>query len=81
MSLFLHQHEEMLVSRLAYWHGDINPEQVRRLLRNFRFVAETYAMQIPVVGQDQVLMDLSMLLGMWAAAGHGIDPMYGAGED
>ncbi len=81
MSLFLRQHEEMLVGRLAYWHGEINPEAVTRLLRNFRFVAETYAMQIPVAGQDQVLTDLSMLLGMWAAAGYGIDAMYGSGDE
>jgi len=81
MSLFLRQHEETLVGRLAYWHGDINPEAISRLLRNFRFVAETYAMQIPVAGQDQVLVDLSMLLGMWAAAGYGVDPMYGTGDE
>lgn len=81
MSVFLRQNEEMLVGRLTYWHGDINPEVVTRLLRNFQFVAETYAMQIPTAGLDQVLVDLSMLLGMWAAAGHGIDAMYGAGED
>ena len=79
MSHFLLEHEEMLASRLAYWHGELGQEKVHRLLRNFRFVAETYALTIPPSGQAQVLADLSILLGMWAAAGHGVAQMYGAG--
>lgn len=81
MSEFLGTHQEMLASRLSYWHGDLGREKVTRLLRNFRFVAETYAMQIPVADSSQALADLAMLLGMWAAAGHGVGLMYGAGEE
>jgi hypothetical protein len=81
MSEFLNLHEDMLAGRLTYWHGELGQEQVYRLLRNFRFVAETYDLVIPAAGQDQVLADLSILLGLWAAAGHGIDAMYGAGDE
>lgn len=80
MATFLRQHQIMLGSRLAYWHGGIGAEKAERLLRNFRFVADTYAMKIPTAGQSQALADLSMLLGMWAAAGHGVASMYGTGE-
>jgi hypothetical protein len=81
MSAFLREHEGMLAARLSYWHGELAQDQVFRLLRNFRFVAETYDLAIPAAGQEQVLVDLSMLLGMWAAAGHGVSAMYGAGEE
>ena len=56
------------MSRVMFWHGDIERDAVHRLLRNFRFVAETYGLVIPVSGTRRALADLSMLLALWAAA-------------
>lgn len=78
MGEFLRRHQELLVSRLLYWHGDIEKEAAVRLLRNFRFVAETYALVIPLSSTRRALADLAMLLAMWAASGRGIGEMYGA---
>jgi hypothetical protein len=77
MSQFLRRHGDMLVSRLTYWHGDVPRERVQRLLRNFCFVADTYALTIPIGSGSQALAELGMLLGMWAASRHGVDEMYG----
>ena len=78
MGEFLGRHQELLVSRIRYWHGGLERAHVHRLLRNFRFVAETYGLVIPAVGTSQALVDISMLLGMWAAARCGVGDMYGS---
>jgi hypothetical protein len=79
MGEFLRRHQDLLVSRVTYWHGTIEREQVLRLLRNFRFVAETYGLVIPAPGSRRALADLSMLLALWAAADRGVGEMYGSG--
>lgn len=81
MGEFLRRHQELLVSRVMFWHGDIERDAVHRLLRNFRFVAETYGLVIPVSGTRRALADLAMLLALWAAADRGVGEMYGAGAD
>ncbi len=80
MGEFLRRHQETLVTRLVYWHGGIERDRVYRLLRNFRFVAETYALVIPASGARRALVDLSILLGMWAASARGVGDMYGTQE-
>ena len=78
MAEFLRRHQGLLLSRLCYWHGAIRQENVMRLLRNFRFVAETYGLVIPVNATRRALVDMAMLLGMWAAASSGVGDMYGS---
>jgi hypothetical protein len=77
MGEFLRRHHQLLVSRVVYWHGDVSRESVTRILRNFRFVAETYALIIPAAGTRRALADLSILLALWAASGRGVGKMYG----
>jgi hypothetical protein len=79
MGEFLRRNQDLLVSRVTYWHGAIEREAVLRLLRNFRFVAETYGLVIPAAGSRRALADLAMLLALWAAADRGVGEMYGAG--
>jgi len=81
MGEFLRRHQDLLVSRVTYWHGAVEREAVLRLLRNFRFVAETYGLVIPAPGSRRALADLSMLLALWAAADRGVGEMYGAGAE
>jgi len=78
MAQFLRRNQELLVSRLLYWHGDVSRDVVTRLLRNFRFVAETYALCIPVQNERLAMTDLSMLLAMWVSSKRGIGEMYGS---
>jgi hypothetical protein len=80
MGEFLRRHQDLLVSRVTYWHGNIERDAVVRLLRNFRFVAETYGLVIPASSTRQALTDMAMLVGFWAAAARGIGDMYGSGD-
>ena len=47
MGEFLRRHQEMIVSRVAFWHGDIDRDAIVKVLRNFRFVSDTYGLVIP----------------------------------
>lgn len=78
MAEFLRRHQDLLVGRVSYWHGEVGREEVERVLKSFRFVAETYGLVIPLPNARRALADLSILLGMWAAARRGVDAMYGS---
>jgi hypothetical protein len=79
MGEFLRRHQELLLSRVTYWHGDIDREAILRLLRNFKFVSETYGLVIPSSATRRAVADLSILVTMWVVARRGIDELYGEG--
>jgi len=80
MGQFLRRHQEMLTKRLCYWHGYIDKQAVARLLRNFRFVADTYGLVIPAAASRRAITDMSMLLAFWASAAFGVGDMYGSDD-
>ena len=77
MPEFLRRHQDMLLDRVIYWHGDIERRALVKLLRNFRFVAETYGLVIPAVQARQAIADFAILTTMWAVATRGVGDMYG----
>ncbi len=80
MGEFLRRHEDLLVDRLRYWHGEVGRGAVLRIIRNFRFVADTYGLTIAANSTRRALTDMCMLLGLWAAAARGVGSMYGSDE-
>jgi hypothetical protein len=78
MGEFLRRHAELLMTRVAYWHGDVNRDEVARVLRDLRFVSETYGLVIPASMSRRALADLSILISLWACADRGVDGMFGA---
>ena len=78
MGEFLRRHQELLLGRVVYWHGDVNREEVARVLRDLRFVSETYGRVIPASMSRRALADLSILISLWICADRGIDGMFGA---
>src|SRR6185503_1163574 len=78
MGEFLRRHAELLMTRVVYWHGDVNREEVARLLRDLRFVSETYGLVIPASMSRRALADLAILVSLWVCADRGVDPMFGA---
>jgi len=79
MGEFLRRHQELLVSRVVHWHGDIERDEIERLLRNLRFVSETYGLVIPAAATRRAVADLAILVSLWVCATRGIDDMYGQG--
>jgi hypothetical protein len=78
MGEFLRRHAELLMTRVVYWHGDVNRDEVARVLRDLRFVSETYGLVIPASMSRRALADLAILVSLWACADRGVDPMFGA---
>lgn len=73
---FLRRHQKLMVERVTFWHGAVERAQVRRVLRNLRFVADTYGMVIPAAGMRRAFTDIVALLTLWAAGRRPVDPMY-----
>ncbi len=78
MGEFLRRHQEILMTRVVYWHGDVNRDEVARVLRDLRFVSETYGLVIPASMSRRALADLAIVMSLWACADRGVDPMFGA---
>jgi hypothetical protein len=79
MAEFLRRHQELIVSRVVFWHGDIDRDAIVKILRNLRFVSETYGLVIPAASARRAAADLAILVTMWTVAVRGIDEMYGMG--
>jgi hypothetical protein len=78
MGEFLRRHQELLVTRVVYWHGDVNRNEVARVLRDLRFVSETYGLVIPASASRRALADLAIVISLWACSDRGVNPMFGA---
>ena len=79
MGEFLRRHQELIVSRVVFWHGDVDRDGIVKILRNLRFVSETYGLVIPAASTRRAAADLAILVTMWTCAVRGIDEMYGMG--
>jgi hypothetical protein len=77
MGEFLRRHQELIVSRVAFWHGDIDRDAIVKVLRKLRFVSDTYGLVIPAASTRRAAADLAILVTMWVVAVRGIDQMYG----
>ncbi len=73
---FLRRHEKMLVEEVANWHGQPSYEELKKILKNMRFVSEVYNLVIHTEDQKKTLVDLSALLMMYACGKYGMDPIY-----
>jgi hypothetical protein len=78
MAEFLRRHAELLMTRVVYWHGDVNRDEVSRVLRDLRFVSETYGLVIPASMSRRALADLAIVISLWSCADRGVGPMFGA---
>lgn len=73
---FLRRHEKMLVEEVANWHGSPGYDELKKILKNMRFVSEVYDLVIHTGDQKKTLVDLSALLMMYACGKYGMDPIY-----
>jgi hypothetical protein len=78
MGEFLRRHQELLLTRVVYWHGDVSRDEVTRVLRDLRFVSETYGLVIPASMSRRALADLAIVIALWACADRGVNGMFGA---
>jgi len=82
MGEFLRRHEGMIVDQIAYWHGKIESEAVRKVLRRLRFVADTHGLVVHLDDEKRAIAGLTALLALWAGSHYGIGPVYdGTGKE
>lgn len=74
---FLRRHEDMIVAQVDYWHGNINTKAARKVLSNLHFVADTYGLVIHAEQEKRTIAGITAILTLWAAAAHGVSPVYG----
>jgi hypothetical protein len=77
MGEFLRRHGSMLRSQVAYWHGSVRREQIGRVLRNLKFVAETYDLVIREEDEKRTIAAISANISLWAASKFGVGEIYG----
>jgi hypothetical protein len=80
MGELLRRYGDVLLDRVAYWHGSVDPKEVQRITRNLEFVADTYGLVVPAATTRRALVDLAILLGLWSAARVAVQPLFYASE-
>lgn len=75
-SEFLRRYENLIVKEVANWHGTPKYNELKKILKNLKFVAEVYDLVIYNEDQKKALIDLSALLMMYACGKYGMDPIY-----
>ncbi len=66
MAEFLRRHQKMLLVTVQYWHGQTTEAQLKRVLSNMRFVAETYGLVIRQEDEKRTIASFAALLMTWA---------------
>jgi hypothetical protein len=75
----LRRHGTMIASQVTFWHGGVTPEPIGRIMRNLKFVADTYDLVVRVEDEKRAIAALTASLSLWAAGKYGVNPVYGDG--
>lgn len=73
----LRRHQTMICDQIVFWHGSVKRERVAKILRNFRFVAETYDLVVRQDEEKRAISAITALLALWAASRFGVGTVYG----
>lgn len=73
---FLRRNETLLVNGVADWHGVPSYMELKKLLKDFRFMAEVYKLVIHEDDKKKALVDLTSLLMMYSCGKYGMDKIY-----
>ncbi len=77
MGELLRRHGTMIRTQVVYWHGFVKPEHVDKLLRHYRFIADTYDLVVRQEDEKRTIVALTANLTLWAASKFGVDEIYG----
>ncbi len=73
---FLRRHEQMIVTQVDFWHGNVEKRHALKILENMHLVADTYGLVIPNDGEKRAIAAISSILTLWAAGKYGAGPVY-----
>lgn len=66
MAEFLRRHRKMLLETVRYWDEQATEAQLKRVLQNMQFVAETYGLVIRPEEERRAIASFAALLMTWA---------------
>jgi hypothetical protein len=73
----LRRHQPMISEQITFWHGSVRPERVAKILRNLRFVADTYDLVVRSDEEKRAIASITALLMLWSASKFGVGTVYG----
>ena len=77
MGELLRRHGSMIRTQIAFWHGTVKREHVARILRNLKFVADTYDLVVREEDEKRAIAAITANLAFWAASKYGVNEVYG----
>lgn len=77
MAEFLRRHRRMLVETVCYRHGHVSEAQLRRILNNMQFVAETYGLVVRQDEEKRTIAAVAAVLMIWATTHAPLQALYG----
>lgn len=77
MGEMLRRHGAMIRAQIMYWHGKAQPRQIEKILRNMRFVADTYDLVIRKSDEKRAISAITAALALWSASKFGVGEVYG----
>ena len=80
MGELLRRHGTMISKQIVFWHGDVRKDQVDRMLKNIKFVADTYDLVVRTEDEKRAIAAITANLSLWAASRFGVDSVYGDGR-
>jgi chorismate-pyruvate lyase len=75
----LRRHGTMIRSQIEFWHGGVTFKQILRIMRNLKFVADTYDLVVREEDEKRAIAAITTNLTLWAAGKYGVNPVYGEG--
>lgn len=73
---FLRRHQDMILDQVTFWHGEIERNDVMKILNNMHFVADTYGLVIHEEDEKRTIAGITSILTMWAVQHHGVNSVY-----
>ncbi len=79
MGELLRRHGKLIREQVSFWHGKVRKDQIGRLLRNMKFVADTYDLVVREGDEKRAIAAITTILALWAASRFGVGDVYGKG--
>jgi hypothetical protein len=73
----LRRHGAMIRSEVAFWHGTVKRDQLSHIMRNMKFVADTYDFVVRKEDEKRAITAITATLTLWAASKLGVGEVYG----
>jgi hypothetical protein len=71
------RHGSMICDQIIYWHGSVQRTHLERILKNLRFVADTYDLVVREDDEKRAIAAITANMALWAASKYGIGEVYG----